>query len=70
MFNSEALITVSFSSFAGQRPLCIRDVQTAAGGLEEHGAQGPRGSSDPEGLAPGGACHNPGQNVRRITGVH
>lgn len=52
---------------AGQRPLCSGDVQAAAGGLEEPGVPGPGGGSYPEGFAPGGAGHNPGQDVRRLT---
>lgn len=53
----------------GQRPLCSGDVQAAAGGLEEPGAPGTGGGSHPEGFAPGGACHNPGQDVRRLAGT-
>lgn len=52
-----------FFPVAGQRPLCIRGVQTAAGGVEKPGAQSPRRSTHTEGFAPGRAGHNPGQNV-------
>lgn len=52
-----------FFSVAGQRPLCIRSFQTAAGGVEKPGAESPGRGTDPEGFAPGGAGHNPGQNV-------
>ncbi len=36
-----------FFSVAGQRPVCIRGVQTAAGGVEEPRPQGPGRSADP-----------------------
>lgn len=49
--------------FAGQRSMCIRSVQAAAGGVAEPGAPSPRRSTDPEVFAPGRAGHNPGQNV-------
>lgn len=52
-----------FFPVAGQCPLCIRGVQTAAGGVEKSGAEGSGRRTDPEGFAPRGAGHNPGQNV-------
>lgn len=58
-----------FFFVAGQRTLCIGCVQNSAGRVEKPGPEGPWGSPDPEGFAPGGIGHNPGQNVWRITGV-